>query len=847
MSGKVDLYLRLKPSLQHSPDSSFFKINNQSELQLLVPPNNREPFCFSDIFYEHYNVIGEKLGKHSADFLISSKNSSIFAFGGKKSGKTYTLLGDPQTIVFKSGILYNIVSTLLDYTKKVTKEKTCSITLNIIEIQNDKVRDLGLAYLKKDELRINSICDQISFHDLEIKEAAGKTYIQDVSILQVSTLYELATMVSLCLKAREIMKSEGNIVVCVNFSQRVKMDVQSARAYLVDYQDGFESVGSQDVQRILNKIYMRSLDMPIKNIQFKANKITYMVQGALTNCSVSIIATIDTENSKFKESQETLIYTKGITNIDKKLKLNYLAHSNLSAKSGEWVSRLQDEVAELELCIKKSHDLYEEKLKALGKIIGIDEDLEALVVGEKGSREFEVCKKFRESISSLNNLTLRYESLEKKNEKYKKIMNDLQVLQTSNTEKNKNYLQSLKSEIIKTKSKISELEETKEQNFTEVLMSSTGNLEKQLYQSHFILEEQSAFLNTFSNQIESNSTDLRNILDMKELGKTELEHEYKRQLLDNDYAYKQNLKSLEDDYLAKSKDIDKRIVEESNRLRGSLRDVEYRIGEFKEEAVKLFDVARYQGKAIYDIEKGIYNQGINPVIIPRNHIPPVPSELKFPLIFQSIPASFMHKSQSPSFASTSSKSLSKSHQFFTRRQNLSQQSIANPKSSSNLSKEIPLDSLLTSPINSSGLSELRQIGSQLQKLIKANADQYTKIHENIQRNSEEIRNKSSDLELINEEKEKFRELYQASLRKRIDSAGSFTERPSSKAFLTEYLSRPQTEKFAETQNKMFRNINTTVSGYRLPFLSRNTPSANVELRPVTTNFGKGFKAIRSFK
>ena len=846
MSGKFNLYLRLKPSAETSPESSFFKVNNQNELQLLVPPNNREPFCFSDIFYEDYNLIGEKLGKSSADYLSSSKNSSIFTFGAPKSGKTSTLFGDssaPQNL--KSSILFNLVLSLLEYTKRVVKEKTCSITLNFIEIQGEKVRDLGLAYNKKDEVRFNSLCDQISIQDLEIKEAAGKTYIQDVSILQVSSVFELQNIASVCMKARDTLMSDGHIVICVNFSQRVKMNVESARAYLIEFNGSLVGNESQDIQKILNKVYMKSLDIPMKNIPFRVNKITHLVQGALVSSSVSIVATVDTDNSKFKDSQDTLVYTKAIMSIDKKLKLSYPSHANNSYNPGEWVFRLQDEIAELELNIKKAEHLYEEKLRGFAKIIGFDEDLEVLVVGQKGSREYELCKKFRESLSTLNHLVQRNEDLEKKNEKYKQIMIELQVVQTSNLEKNRKYLSDLKSDILKIKSRIIELEEKKETNFTESLMSSTGNLEKQLYQSHFMLEEKSATLYSLTSKIESNTTDLKNILDLKELGKTELEHEYKRQILDNDYAYKQNLKSLEDDFYVKSKQLDRKISEESNEYRQKLREIENKILDFKEESVKLFEVARSQGKAIYDIEKGAFNQGINPVLIPRNHIPAIPSDSKFPLIFQTLSPVFLQKSRSSSL-SKSQLTFPRPQQFFTIPKSLPN-STPKPKPKPEILLEFSIGPLLNTPIHSSSLSELRSLSTQLQNLIKSNSIKYSQTHESIQKSSEEIKNLSLNLMKINEEKDKYKELYQTQLRKRIDSVTSFTERPNVKTFLTECLSRPQTEKFADSQSKMLRNIYTTVSAHRLPFLSRNTPAAKIDFRPVTSNTGVVSKAFRSLK
>ena len=64
MVGKLNLFLRLKPYMSVAVDTSYYRLNNTTEIQLLVPPNNREPYYFTEIFTEDNETIIRKLSKY---------------------------------------------------------------------------------------------------------------------------------------------------------------------------------------------------------------------------------------------------------------------------------------------------------------------------------------------------------------------------------------------------------------------------------------------------------------------------------------------------------------------------------------------------------------------------------------------------------------------------------------------------------------------------------------------------------------------------------------------------------------------------------------------------------------
>jgi hypothetical protein len=822
MSHKFCTYLRLKSSGASNPETSYYKISSPTEFQIQIPPNNREPYTFTDIYYDQYNDIGDHLGKSCSESLATGNNSCIFTFGASKSGKSFTLFGDSAQRGVRNSIAYMITHYLFEYMKWAPKDKTCSVTATFIELENDKVRDLGLAFYKKDELRLNQAMEAVLNQDLEIKEAGGKGYVEDASIIQISSLTDMIETVTLGTRLREALRSSGHLVLCINFSTRVKLEVKSARVCLVEFQNSNQA-NSIDLQKVLNKIYMSSLNIPVKSIPYKSSRLTLLLSNSLIKGHVFLVSNIDADPSKFIDSQETLKFMKGITNIDKKIKLNYLPGNG--SKIVDWAKRLKEEVQDLEFSIQKSQNHHQEKLRNFSKLVGIEEDLENLVSGEKGSREFEFCKKFRESLSTVNNLTERNLELERKNEKMKKVMDGMRAQQSSNYEKNRKHLNALKNEVNLVRNKIVDFEEKKFDLISEGLMSSTQILEKDLMTSHFVLEEKSAFLMGISRNMETNSSDLKSILDIKEIGKAEIEHEFKTKLMENDYTYKQNLKSLEDHFVKEMREKDSKIFSETLRCRQELRDLDLKIESFTEESERLFDIACLQGKAIFKIEQGHFNQGISPVLIPRSHIPSVPSESKFPLIFKAISSKAL-KSRPSSMASTSRPTSQRS----SISSNLTVRSFrtfkTNPRPAVTL--ETSIVPLLNSPILNCSLSEIRLIGNQLQRILKANIESVKNSGQILAGIKDQMNEYQVKLKKIEKERDLAKEEYQKIFKKRIDAFGAFTVKLPGKTFFVESCQKTQG----------FRDAQTTLSRTRLGF-SRSTPSSKPEtFRPLTTSLFK---------
>jgi Kinesin motor domain len=846
MTGKLILSLRLKPSLSSTADTSYYRLNSSTEIQLLVPPNNREPYNFKEISSETNDTIIKSLSKSCAEAVLGGTSISVVAIGAKGSGKTHTIFGDSTGEGIKQSLSYSVVQELFESIKNTPKEKNCSFTVSFIEVDNEIVRDLGTPYYKRDELRMNQIVKLMATQNLEIREVSGRSYVEDACILQVISPDEVIDIINFGFKAKEALHSRGDSIFCITLSQRIKNDIQSARIYLVD----FSSSSSLDftdaspmtcMKNVLNKVNLANLNVQVKNIPFKSSKLTFLLQGGFINSLINLVFHIDTDPQKFRDSYEILNYTKSILEIDKKIHMAMavMMARPSSSKSKDWARRLKEEITDLNLNIKKSQTLYEEKIRNFSKLLNIEEDLELLVLAEKGTKEYEFCRKYREAVESVKNLNARNNELEIKAENTKKVMADLQIDYNNTAEKNRKKILELKYQIIEAKEEIDLYEERKEKTMAEKVMSSTGDLEKKLYQSHLVLEDQSIGIQSLKTQMENNSNDLRRIIDDKEATKSELENEYKKIIMQKDYEHKLNIKAIEEEFRPLIKAKDGEILKNNFMYAQKVRDLNDKFKELQAEAVSLFEIARLQGKAIYDIEKGRFNKGISPVIIPKSHVPPIPNESKFPMIFAAL------GSQALEIARVSSKSRSKVIVNSVKSNStINKISIKEPEKPV-VEPEPSISTLLETPLDKIKLLEIRPIGTQLQKIIKKNAKKISDIYLEKKQKESEINSLENKISEILSQKNKYQELYAKEVRKRMDKADMEREIYENQAFITELFTRPGTQRNIDMGSKMMRNIHTTVSGHRLPQCT--SPSLKFqEIRPSTTAplFMKKFRSER---
>lgn len=113
--------------------------------------------------------------------------------------------------------------------------------------------------------------------------------------------------------------------------------------------------------------------------------------------------------------------------------------------------------------------------------------------------------------------------------------------------------------------------------------------------------------------------DVKNLLDMIDLGRTEDEHIFKKDYMDSESRQSAKLENIIEqfDYIYEQtvKKNDKFEFESKSYIKGINNVIE----KHREEAVRLYEISEVIDGIISDVESGKYTMGIRPINIPRDH------------------------------------------------------------------------------------------------------------------------------------------------------------------------------------------------------------------------------------
>ncbi|SBT71558.1 kinesin-like protein, putative [Plasmodium malariae] len=232
MQENIKVFLRIKPNVENlselkNEDCAIYKVNN-NQLHLFEKKKNYNDmnevktkiFNFNHIFNvdTKQNDIFDSLGKSLINNFISKYpygyNSSILAYGNTNSGKTYTIYGDGSNSENKenNGLIFFCMNYFFDL-KNISKN--AEISVSIIEIYLEKIRDLGKIFQLS---QLSTTTDDIikyysQFHDNIIREdEKGNTYVENITMLPIKNIDDVTDIINLCFKYRKTHATKKNLV-----------------------------------------------------------------------------------------------------------------------------------------------------------------------------------------------------------------------------------------------------------------------------------------------------------------------------------------------------------------------------------------------------------------------------------------------------------------------------------------------------------------------------------------------------------------------------------------------------------------------------------------------------------
>lgn len=188
MDSAVNIYIKLKPNEK----SELISISrDQGEIRF--QDSNSHTYSFSRIFPQEIQIqeIFDATTKPLVNLVKVGTNSVVLAYGHKSTGKMTCMFGNE-----KNGLFQLAMENLTEFSQEAESLKEVVISLSIIELVEDNIRDLGLSVTHPNDF------DTFK-NGIETEENVGKISIPDAKVFEIKTAIEARNIIDQCLEFRK--------------------------------------------------------------------------------------------------------------------------------------------------------------------------------------------------------------------------------------------------------------------------------------------------------------------------------------------------------------------------------------------------------------------------------------------------------------------------------------------------------------------------------------------------------------------------------------------------------------------------------------------------------------------
>ncbi|XP_033106155.1 kinesin-like protein KIF18A [Anneissia japonica] len=349
-----DHVLVFDPKEQTSPQ--YYHGRKVRRRNILVRKNKDLRFAFDRVFdgsASQQNVY-ESTTKPVIDGLMNGYNCSVFAYGATGAGKTFTMLGDPNS----PGVIFLTMMELYHRIEQVQSEKLCDIAISYLEIYNETIRDLlvpsGALAVREDPQK--GVC------------------VTGLSVHKPQTAEELISMLEFGNKNRtqhptdanaESSRSHAVFQVFVrqkNRTANLNTDVKIGKMSLIDLAGSERAIVTRNrgarfqEGANINKslLALGSCINALANnkkdqfVPYRNSKLTRLLKDSLGgNCRTVMIAAISPSSLTYDDTYNTLRYADRAKNIKSQVKSNVVNVNFHVTQYTKIIADLRLEVTEL--------------------------------------------------------------------------------------------------------------------------------------------------------------------------------------------------------------------------------------------------------------------------------------------------------------------------------------------------------------------------------------------------------------------------------------------------------------------------------------------------------------------
>jgi kinesin family protein 18/19 len=316
----------------------------------------------------------ETVYNHTTRFLIygvlNGFNATVFAYGCTGAGKTYTMLGTPESPGIMALTLQDMFSKIMELEADYSKMVAYKVLVSFLEIYNENIRDL--------------LCPTPSTEYLDLREdpvkgptVSGITEIEASSSAEIMGLLARGnTNRTMEATAANAVSSRSHAVLQVIVEERDKApgavaEVKVGKLSLIDLAGSERaSTTNNRGQRLIEGANINRSLLALGNcinalgekasrgafVPYRDSKLTRLLKDSLGgNCRTVMIANISGAVSSFEETLNTLKYANRAKNIKTTVKRNVLNVNYHISEYKSLIGNLRSEITGLKVKLTKQN------------------------------------------------------------------------------------------------------------------------------------------------------------------------------------------------------------------------------------------------------------------------------------------------------------------------------------------------------------------------------------------------------------------------------------------------------------------------------------------------------------
>nr|XP_006816577.1 PREDICTED: kinesin-like protein KIF18A-like [Saccoglossus kowalevskii] len=333
---------------------------------ILQKKNKDMRFAFDRVFdaSSTQQEVYENTTKEIIDGVLNGYNCSVFAYGATGAGKTFTMLGSPES----PGVMFNTMVELYKRIDSIKEEKTCNIAISYLEVYNENIRDLlnpGMPLAVREDSTKGVVVSGLSLHQpssaedlLHMLEYGNQNRTQHPTDANAQSSRSHAVFqVFVRQKART-----AGLSADVKVAKMSLIDLAGSERATVTTNRGARFREGANINKSLLALgnCINALANPKnkgQHIPYRDSKLTRLLKDSLGgNCRTVMIAAVSPSHLTFDDTYNTLKYADRAKNIRSNLKSNVVSVDFHVTKYVKIVQELRTEITELKVKLKS----YEE-------------------------------------------------------------------------------------------------------------------------------------------------------------------------------------------------------------------------------------------------------------------------------------------------------------------------------------------------------------------------------------------------------------------------------------------------------------------------------------------------------